>query len=351
MIGEHLPSDFLYSLSAKASYQVDLAGQVKSAVDAAGADLIAGQAAYDAVRISVVADTTRAYLDACATAHQATIARQGLEIQSESTAMTRRLVAAGRSGSNDITRSTGLEAQTRSALPALMAAHQAALYRLAALTGRAPAELPADIGACDTLPVLKNPIPVGDGAALLQRRPDVRAREAELSAQTSRAGVARAALYPHVTLGAGIVSTGLASRAFNQDTLGYSLGPLISWEFPNRANAKAGIASANAGIEEAQARFDGAVLGALRETETALNGYARDLDQRAALQHARDEAGRSLTATQTMQKAGKIGAMPVLDARRAVVMADQGLAAADARLAADQVQVFLALGGGWEAAK
>ncbi len=349
LIGEHLPSDFLYATAAGASYQLDLAGQVKSAVDAAKADAIASQATYDAVRISVVADTTRAYVDACATGRQADIVRQALALQADNTVMIKRLVAAGRSSTTDVTRTVGSEAQTRSALPGILAAHQAALYRLAALTGRAPSELPADLTTCDAVPTLKDPIPVGDGAALLKRRPDIRAREAELSAATSRTGIARAALYPHVTLGASVTSTGLASRAFNQDTMGFMLGPLISWEFPNRDHAKADIKLADASVDEAQARFDGAVLTALRETETALNGYARDLDQRRDLVHAHDQAVKTLSDTQALQAAGKIAAMPVLDARRAVLVSDQALAQADARLAADQVQVFLALGGGWDA--
>ncbi|MDV6330761.1 TolC family protein [Asticcacaulis sp. 201] len=348
LLGEHLPSDFLYTASAGVSYQVDLAGQVKSAIDAARSDVSAAQATYDAVQISVVADTTRAWLDACATGHQIDIAHQALALQQESSELARRLVAAGRGGASDVTRSSGQEAQVRAALPVLLAAHQAALYRLAALTGRTPAELPTDIGTCNTLPHLSQPIPVGDGAALLQRRPDVRAREAELRAATSRAGVANAALYPHIALGASVGSVGLASDFLRYDTMKYGLGPLISWEFPNRKRAKAAVATAQTYIDETSARFDGTVLGALRETETALNTYARDLDQRAELQAAHDHAVESLSETQRLQKAGRVSVVPVLDARRAVVQADQTLAGADARLAADQVQLFLALGGGWQ---
>jgi multidrug efflux system outer membrane protein len=348
LLGEHLPSDFLYNASAGVSYQVDLAGQVKSAIDAAHFDVATAQAAFDTVRVSVVADTTRAWLDVCATGQQIDIARQALAMQGESSELTRRLVKAGRGGASDVTRSGGQEAQVRAALPALLAAHQSALYRLAALTGRAPGELPADLGTCNALPKLSQAIPIGDGAALLQRRPDVRARESELKAATSRAGVANAALYPHIALGASIGSVGLASDFLHYDTMKYGLGPLISWEFPNRKRAKAGIAASETHIEEAEARFDGSVLTALRETETALNTYARDFDQRTELQTAHDHAVQGLSETQSLQKAGRIGVAPVLDARRLVVQADQVLAGADARLAADQVQLFLALGGGWQ---
>ncbi len=347
LIGEHVPSDYLYALSGGVSYQVDLAGQVKSAMQAARADIAASQAAYDGVRISVVADTTRAWLDACATNHQIAIVKQALALQGESTDMARRLAAAGKAGTIDLTRSTGAEAQTRSALPGLQAAHSAALYRLAMLTGRAPADLPAAAATCDAIPVLKQPIPVGDGAALLARRPDVRAREAELKGALMRKGIARAALYPQVHLGLDLISTGLTSRFLQYDTNGYSAGPLISWSWPND-RARANVAAAVAGIDEAQARFDGAVLSALRETETALNAYARDLDQRADLARAHDQAIKTLAQTQRLQQAGKINIQPVLDARRAVIAGDQALAQLDAKLAADQVQVFLSLGGGWK---
>ena len=142
------------------------------------------------------------------------------------------------------------------------------------------------------------------------------------------------------------MSTGLNSRFLQYDTNGYSLGPLISWSWPND-RARANVAAAGAGIDEAQARFDGAVLAALRETETALNAYARDLDQRADLQRAHDQAVKTLSETQKLQQSGKIAVLPMLDARRAVIAGDQALAQIDAKLAADQVQVFLSLGGGW----
>lgn len=347
LIGEHVPSDYLYSVTGGISYQLDLAGQVKSAISAAGADVRTAQAAYDAVRITVVADTTRAYLDVCATGHQIALTKAAIDLQDQTGDAVRRMKTAGRGAQSDVTHTQGQEAQARAALPGLEAAQVAALYRLATLTGRAPAELPPTLSACNDLPKLTQPIPVGDGAALLKRRPDVRASEFALDAATAREGVAHAALYPHITLGASVGSTGLASDALRYDTMKYSLGPLIHWDYPNRKAAKANIAAAQADIDAAQAHFDGAVLGALRETETALSVYGHDLDQRHELQVARDHAAQNLQQTQALQKAGRVGRLPVLDAQRAVLAGDQALAALDAKLAGDQVQVFLALGGGW----
>ncbi|MGN6421699.1 MAG: TolC family protein [Asticcacaulis sp.] len=349
LLGEHIPSDFLYSVDGSVSYQLDLSGQVKNAIQASGADMGAAQAAYDAVRVSVVADTTRAWLDVCATGREAALTQDVIVLQNQTGAAVRRLKAAGRGAEGDVTRSQAQEALARATLPALQAAHAAALYRLALLTGRAPSELSPGLNACKTLPTVSQAIPIGDGAALLKRRPDVRASQFALEAAEARAGAARAALYPRIVLGASLGSGGLASDALRYDTMKYSLGPLISWEFPNQKVATAHIKAANADIDLAEAHFDGVVLAALKETEAALNLYAHDLDQRAELQTAHDHAAQNLAQTLSLQKAGRVSLFPVLDARRAVLSADQALAMMDAKIAADQVQVFLALGGGWQA--
>ncbi|WP_137896944.1 efflux transporter outer membrane subunit [Sphingomonas sp. 2SG] len=346
--GAALPRSFVYAASAGISYQLDLAGQVRRAIEAADADVAATRAAYDSVRITVAADTTRAYLDACSSAREIGVAQRALDLQSRTTRLTERLVRAGRSGSLDATRSTTQEAQVRATMPGLQAAQRLALYRLATLTGRPPAEFDRDVAACTGEPHLDRPIPIGDGAALLRRRPDVRRAEWELRAATARIGVATADLYPRIALGASVGSVGLAERALGSDTFKFSLGPLISWQFPNRTRVRARIAAAQAESDAAYGRFDGAVLTALRETESGLTVYARDLDRVAALREASRQAGKAARDAETLFRAGRTGFLPVLDAQRTAIGAEQTLAAAESRLAADQVQLFLALGGGWQ---
>src|SRR5690606_6165125 len=155
---------------------------------------------------------------------------------------------------------------------------------LAVLTGGPPSEFPADLASCAVPLQLDSPIPVGDGAALLARRPDVRAAERRLAAATARIGVATAELYPSISIGGSIGSTAgalgdLASGAARR----YSLGPLISWSFPNVAVARSRIAQAEASAEGALAEFDGTWLTALQETESALTNYSRGLDRSEAL--------------------------------------------------------------------
>ena len=345
--GRSLPSASVYSGRAGISYQLDLVGQVRRALEAADADVAATRAAYDSVRVTVVADTTRAYLDACSAGREIAVAERALALQQRTTSLTQRLIRAGRGISLDANRSRVQEEQVRATLPSLRGVRQVALFRLATLTGRPPAEFDRTIAACTQEPALDRPIPIGDGAALLRRRPDVRRAELELHAATARIGVAEAELYPRVTLGASVGSVGLLGNALGSDTYKFSLGPLISWEFPNRGRIRARIAGAQAEADAALARFDGSVLNALRETETALTVYARELDRRAALATARAQAAQAATDAERLFRAGRTGFLPVLDAQRTLIAADQALATADSRLAAGQVQLFLALGGGW----
>jgi NodT family efflux transporter outer membrane factor (OMF) lipoprotein len=345
--GRPFPSKFVYGAGFSVSYQADLFGQIRRSVDAAQADLGSATAARDAIRVTVVAETTRAYLEGCSAGREIVVARNQVDLQSRSTELTRRLAAHGRGTPVDVHRSSAQEEQVRASIPTLEAQRRVSLYRLAALTGRTPQELPKELGDCAQEPQLGKPIPVGDGASLLRRRPDIRRAEFDLLAASDRIGVVKADLYPKVVLGASIASVGVDQHAFRNDSFKFSLGPLISWEFPDRTRVKARIRGAEADRESTLARFDGVVLAALKETESALEVYARDQERQAALQSARTQAQDAARDTQRLFEAGRVGYLPVLDALRTLSQVEQSMAAAESRVAADQVNLFLALGGGW----
>jgi NodT family efflux transporter outer membrane factor (OMF) lipoprotein len=345
--GKPFPSKFVYGAGFNVSYQADLFGQIQRSIDAAQADLGSATAARDAVRVTVVAETTRAYLEACSAGREIVVAQNQVGLQSRSTELTRRLAAHGRGTPVDVNRSSAQEEQVRASIPTLEAQRRVAMYRLAALTGRTPRDLPKELGDCAQEPQLGKPIPIGDGASLLRRRPDIRRAEFDVLAASDRIGVVTADLYPKVVLGASIASVGVDQHAFRNDSFKFSLGPLISWEFPDRTRVKARIRSAEADREAALARFDGVVLSALKETESALEVYARDQERRVILQSARTQAQNAARDTQRLFDAGRIGYLPVLDALRTLSQVEQSVAAAESRVAADQVNLFLALGGGW----
>lgn len=349
LLSEPLPAENLADGGLRISYQVDLVGRLKRAAEAAHADADVSQAALDLARVSVAADVTRAYVEACSSGHQIAVAQHTIDLQTKSLEATSRLAAAGRGSALDVTRARGLLDQSRAAPPSFEARRRTALYKLAVLTGKPPAEFPRELETCVTPPGLRQPIPVGDGAALLKRRPDIRQAERALAGATARIGVATAALYPTITLGLGAGSTGLLSDIGQPAANRWSVGSLISWTLPGEGE-HARIRQTEAGADAALARFDGVVLAALRETETSLTVYAHELTRNAALRSARDEAATAQSQAQRLYRAGRSPYLTGLDAERTSASAEAALAASDAQLALDQVDLFLALGGGWESA-
>lgn len=329
------------------AYEVDLFGRVRRNVEAARGDLGAAAADADAVRVAVVAETTRAYADAASAAERLAVATRIVDLLDRSLRTTQRRAEVGLTTPLDTARIATLREQRQAEVPAIAAERQAALFRLATLTGRTPAELPAIAGERGTALRLDRPIPVGDGAALLARRPDVHAAERRLAAATARIGVATADLYPRISLGASVGSTGTGlGDLFGAGPLNWLLGPLVNWTL-NPTKARARVDAAEADTRGALASFDGVVLQALEETETALSNYARAVERRAALQAARDRAASVARITRAQQREGQIDSLAQLDAERTFADTQAALALADAQIARAQIDVFRALGGSW----
>jgi NodT family efflux transporter outer membrane factor (OMF) lipoprotein len=330
------------------SYEVDLFGRVRRGVEAANGDASATEADADGVRLAVVADTVRAYLDVTTSAQRLKVAQETVALLDHSIRITGARVDVGRSDQLDLIRVTTLRDQQAATIPQITADRQSALLRLATLTGRAPQDLPADVAAQITTPHPAQAIPVGDGAALLARRPDVRAAERRLAADTARIGVATADLYPRITLGGSVGSSALGGM----DVLGasssrWSLGPLVSWTFPNMVAVRARIAAARADGKASLATFDGTVLTALEETERAMSTYANAQVRTDTLERARDEAQRAARISLARQREGRIDFLTVLDAQRTLAQSEADLVAARRDAAFAQVDVFRALAGGW----
>lgn len=345
---DHRPPDrFSYSAGATVSYAVDLFGQIRRADEAAQDDVRAAQAAVEAARVAVAAETTRAYVDACGAGMQLEQAQHAVDVQAESLSVTQLLSSAGRGTPLDIARAQAQWQHLKAARPPLQAQRRIALYRLATLTGQPPSAFPQALAECTVLPRMASVIPVGDGAALLARRPDIRQAEHQLAAATARIGVATADLYPKISLGLSSVSAGPATRVGEPGTFSWRLGPLISWTIPNTGAARARIAQAEASSRAAAAHFDGVVLNALRETESALTQYARQQDRDADLSASCEASEQAAQLARRLFKHGKTDYLTVLDAERTLAQSASARAASRATLVDRQIAIFMALGGGW----
>jgi NodT family efflux transporter outer membrane factor (OMF) lipoprotein len=310
-------------------------------------DLFAA-AARDGLKVTIAAETTRAYAEVCALGEEIAVARRSLAVVSGEAEITAQRHEAGADTEFDLVRAEGLVAQVRSTIPPLEGQRRSALFELAEILGRTPRHAPLEAEACIEPPRLKSLVPVGDGAALLRRRPDVRQADRRLAAAIARIGVAVADLYPRITLtsfyGAAAPDTiGLTAER----GLVWGVGPSIAWTFPNQAAPRARVRQARATATAALAVFDSAVLQALKETEKALATYSSELDRREALALAQDRARRAFDIAQHQFLAGSLNNLDLLTTEQTLIAAEAAVAASDSALVQDQIAVFKALGGGW----
>jgi NodT family efflux transporter outer membrane factor (OMF) lipoprotein len=344
-----VPLDLSYSAVAGVAidYPLDLAGGIKRGIEAARDNREAVEAARDQVRVTVAAAVTRSYAGVCSANVTLAATRHILDIQTRTLSSVQRLFKGGRGTAFDVTRARTAADKSAAALIEIDAARQASLFELAALIGRASADYPRELADCASPPTLLRPLPIGDGAALIRRRPDIRAAERQLEAATAGIGIQMSKLYPQVSLTG---SAGLAnsiSSFFTGPSFGALAGPMISWAFPNRKLIHAQIAEAGATAEAASAHFDGTVIEALRQTETALSDYARNVEHEAALEKARDDAAKSTEQAGRLFHYGRTDVLNVLTAQANLAEAEATLSQSRARQIDLQVNVFLALGGGW----
>jgi NodT family efflux transporter outer membrane factor (OMF) lipoprotein len=336
-----------YNVGAGLNLPLDLSGKIRRGIEAAQGDVEAAIAARDHVRVTIAAATMRAYADVCAANHHYEALEHILTVQRRSLDVTKRLAAGGRGTAFDVTRAQAAVEKTEADHPHYIAEKRAALYRLAALMGRPPADYPREAEHCHKPPLIKQALPTGDGAALLKRRPDIRAAERQLAADTARIGVVTADLYPQISLGGTLGLAGPIKNLGSAQAVRMNLGPMISWSFPNRRIARANIAQVQAVADASLAKFDGTILQALREVESNLADYKAELERHHALQLSRNSAALAEEQASKLYRFGRADFLQLLTAQNSLAQSEAALAASEADISVRQIALFLSLGGGW----
>lgn len=347
LLPEKVPVASVGDVGLTTSYQFDLFGVLQRGIEAAQANADATQAAADTARITLVADVVRAYTQVCAANEERNIALHSLDLQQQSLNLTQRLRDAGRGDETQVTRSQTQFRSLRAELPRYEAAQKAALYRLSMLLARPLNQLPQGVADCAELPHIAQVMPVGDGAALLKRRPDVRQAERRLAVSTAAIGVATGELYPDISIGATVGTVGILDELGDPSTNRWGFGGVINWTIPSNG-ARARIHIAEASNQAALAHFDGVVLNAIREAQTGLSQYTSLLQRRDALIETEESARQAAEQTHRFFLAGRESFLADLQATRTYTDVTAQLAAANTQVAMGQIDLFLALGGGWE---
>lgn len=335
------------SAGLSVAWELDLFGKVDHAIEAASASAQAVAAARDAVRVAVVSRTTRAYLDACSYAFALSVAEDSLRVSRDQLRLTRAREDIGAAVTADVERAQAVVESARSEISDLQARRQTSLLELAAVMGATPADIPAQARACNQPPEPIARLPVGDATDLIRRRPDLRQAERNLAADSARVNVAMADRYPSIRIG------GSANYLNNDvvdgsDSFSYFLGPLISWEFPNMEASKARVRQAEAQARASVAAFEGQVINAISEVEQALTFVASEQRRNQSLARSLGHYQTAYEQIHYRYKAGSVAYVEVLVAQQDMLNARSRYAQSVQRLSSYRVDLFKALGGGWQ---
>ena len=348
--GSSAPLD-LYSLGFDATWELDLFGADRRAVEGARADAEAVEADLQAVRVSLAAEVVQAYVTLRADQARLALLSRDADLETRLAGLARRRRAGGTADDLDIERFDGQALRARAALSPLQADIAEQLDRLAVLTGREPGALDADLSAPAALPTPPTTVAVGDPAALLRRRPDVRAAERRLARNTAIIGQRTADLFPKVTLlgDIGFTSTDI-SRLLTSGGFLYAAAPILQWSPLDFGRVRARIAQAKADRDEAVANYRKAVLGALQDAEDGLSRYGRARQSAVDLAGVAASADRAATLADVRVKGGVATTLDALDAERTRVQAEVDLQQAEAQVTLDYVALQKSLGLAWNPA-
>ena len=252
-----------------ASWEADIFGGNKRALEAARASAEGSAATLHAIQLSIAAEVAANYIDLRSAQAAVAIARTNLGYQDDTVEIAGWRVQAGLVGSLDLEQSRVLRAQTAASIPALETALAAAANRIAVLIGEAPGAVTALLAKPAPIPLGPDAIATGLPAGLLQRRPDVVAAERNLAAETARIGVATAQLYPALRLSGSLTTSSLSLGGLGGSILG-GLASAITAPIFQGGQIRAQIASQTATADAALADYRTTVLIALEDVENAL---------------------------------------------------------------------------------
>jgi len=338
----------LYGASVNLSYEADVWGRVSSLAQAARADFLATSYAAETVRIALIADVAGAYFDILVLRGEVRYTREALATREKFLDLTRRRHEGGRASLADVARAESSLAQARARLPQLELAAAQTANRLAVLVGRGLADPAALVPAAATLPAAPE-VPAGLPSSLLERRPDILSAGQELLGASSRVRAQRAALLPTLSL-TGVLGTqsrelgDLFTGPAGRWSLGLSLlAPLLDAQ-RNRYQVEA----QEARELQAALRYEKAVENAFREVSDALVARVRQAEARAASEAQVRSLTRLADIAVKRYEAGITSYFEVVDAQTELLNAQINAAEAQRSLLAATVQLYKALGGGWD---
>lgn len=337
-----------FSLGLDAQYQVGLFGEIRRTVEASRAQYAASGYDYATVLLSVEGEVARNYVLARLYQAQLANARDSLALQDDNLEIAGFRVQAGLVSSLDQEQARVQRAQTAATIPSLEQSYNAAVSRLGVLTAQAPGALKPLIAPPAPIPAGPASVAVGIPADTLRRRPDVRLAERNLAAATAQIGVAKAALYPALAI-SGNIGTNAVSIGGLADTITGGLFAGLTQAIFSGGRLRAQVRASEAAADAALAAYKSAVLVALEDVENAIIALRAAQAREREFAIALDAASNSAILSRSQYRSGLTDFTTLSQQEAALLSARNGASQARADAATALIQLYAALGGGWDA--
>lgn len=339
-----------YSIGMNIGWEIDFWGKFRRGIEAADAGYLANIALYDDVQILVAAQVANLYCTSRIIEQRLRIAHENATLQKRSLEITERLFKSGNEAELDVQQARSLYLGTLATIPELESSLRQAQNALGVLLARPPGSLPEMSAGTEIIPQASLAVIVDIPADLLRRRPDVRAAEMQLAAQSALIGVSAGALYPSIAL---LGSVGLSASSLNWSarTVDWGIGPGLVWNIFDYGRLKNQVLVQDARFQQRYEQYQDVVLRAAREMDDAAIAFANGRVQIPLMEQAVHAARRSLDIATIQYREGLVDFQRVLDSQRTLFSQQERLVTTRGNVTLNLIALYKAMGGGWESGR
>jgi NodT family efflux transporter outer membrane factor (OMF) lipoprotein len=346
------PLDYgLFKDGLMSSWQLDLFGRVRRAVEAADANTLAAVENRHGVALAAVAELAQSYMQLRGTQNLIGIAKRHLRIVEENEELVNTRFANGIATTLDLAQARAQRATIAATLPPLRSREVELINAIGLLLGDTPRALEGELRRAEILPRVPRVAAAGLPGTLVRHRPDVREAEARLHEATAETGVAVANFYPEVALNGAVgVESLRLSNLFSPVSAAFAVGPSISIPIFEGGQLRGALKLRESRQREAATFFHETVLRAWKEVDNALTAYREAQNRRADVARSVTENKVALQAARQRYSEGAIDFLNVNATQTLLLQSENDLADSDTQIATYLVSLYRALGGGWEVA-
>lgn len=344
--GEESNDQVVYSADLNIGWEIDFWGKFRRSIESADAAFFASIANQQNVQVLLSAQVADLYFAYRTTQLRIDIAKENASIQKRSFEITERLYLGGEDSELDLQQAKTQYMATLSTIPGLEITRGQLRNAICAMLGRAPGDLPELDSETGDLPAVEPVILEGIPARLLMRRPDIRAAAAQVASQSARIGMAKADLYPSISLFGNIGWSGSTVEG-SSNTLSLGVGPSFTWNLFNYGRIKNNVRVQDARLQQAIENFQNVALQAAREIDDAALRIVKTEEQQVPQRQSTQAAKRSLELANSRYREGYADFQRVIEAQRAfAAQNDREILNQSSHISA-VISFYKAIGGGW----